>query len=53
MKLFACFYKTAFYLAVEEENIEIIKMFLKNNKLDVNIINIPYKYIYKIYIQLF
>lgn len=31
--------KTAFYLAVEKESIEIIKLFLNNDKLDVNIIN--------------
>ena len=33
-------YKTALYLAVEKENIEIIKLLLKNDKLDINIINI-------------
>ena len=32
--------KTALYLAVEKENIEIIKLFLTNDKLDINIINI-------------
>ena len=34
------FYKTALYLAVEKENIEIIKLLLNNDKLDINIINI-------------
>ena len=34
------FNKTAFYLAVEKENIDIIKLLLANTKLDVNI---PYK----------
>ena len=29
-------YKTAFYLAVEKENIEIIKLFFKNKKFNVN-----------------
>ena len=29
--------KTAFYLAVEKRNIEIIKLLLNNDKLDVNI----------------
>lgn len=31
------FYKTALYIAVEKENYEIIKLLLKNKKLDVNI----------------
>ena len=34
------FYKTAFNLAVEKENIEIVKLFMTNDKLDINIINI-------------
>ena len=33
-------YKTALYLAVEKENIEIIKLLLTNDKLDINLINI-------------
>ena len=37
-------YKTALYLAVENENIEIIKLFLTNNKLDINILNILFLY---------
>lgn len=31
------FYKTAFYVAVEKENIDIIKLLLSNDKIDVNI----------------
>ena len=34
------YYKTAFYLAVEKENIEIVKLLLTNEKLDINILNI-------------
>ena len=34
------FYKTALFAAIEEENIEIVKLLLANNKLDINIINI-------------
>ena len=30
-------YKTAIFLAVERENIEIVKLLLTNDKLDVNI----------------
>ncbi len=30
------FYKTALYLAVEKENIEIIKLLLANDTLDIN-----------------
>ena len=38
-------YKTALYSAVEKENIEIIKLLLNNDKLDINlgyILNIFY-----------
>ena len=41
-------YKTALYLAVEKENIEIIKLLLTNDKLDINIINILNIFFYKI-----
>ena len=34
------FYKTALYRAVEKENIDIIKLLLVNDKIDLNIINI-------------
>ena len=34
------FNKTALYLAVEKENIEIVKLLLTNDKLDPNILNI-------------
>ena len=34
------FYITALYLAVEKENIEIVKHLLAINKLDINILNI-------------
>ena len=33
-------YKTALYLAVEKENIEIIKLLLNNDELDINLLNI-------------
>ena len=33
-------YKTALYLAIEKENIEIIKLLLSKNNLDINHINI-------------
>ena len=33
-------YKTALYLAVEKENIEIVKLILMNDKLDINFLNI-------------
>ena len=32
--------KTALYLAIEKENLEIIKLLLSNNAIDVNILNI-------------
>ena len=31
------FNKTALYLAVEKENIEIVKLLLTNDKLDINL----------------
>ena len=31
---------TALYLAVEKENIEIVKLLLTNDKLDINLLNI-------------
>ena len=34
------FHQTAFYCAVEKGNIEIIKLLLTNDKLDINILNI-------------
>ncbi len=40
MKFFYFFDKTALYLAIEKENIEIVKLLLSNEKLDINIINI-------------
>ena len=32
---------TALYMAVFDENVEIIKLLLSNDKIDVNILNIP------------
>ena len=40
-------YKTALYLAVENENIEIIKLLLTNNRLDINVLNILYLFFLK------
>ena len=34
------FYMTALYVAVKKENVEIVKLLLGNEKIDVNIINI-------------
>ena len=34
------FYKTALYLAIEKDNIEIVKLLLTNNKLNINQRNI-------------
>ena len=33
------FYKTALYAAVKNENIDIVKLLLTNNQIDVNLIN--------------
>lgn len=40
MKFKTLFQKTAFYVAVEKGNIEIIRLFLSNEKLDINNMNI-------------
>lgn len=47
MKLYKLIYTTPLYIAVENENIEIIKLLLSNDKTDVNGITILF-YIYKI-----
>ena len=47
------FYKTALYLAVEKGNIEIIKLLLSNDKLDINILNILIISFNKIQIHIF
>ena len=39
-KVLIYFNKTALCLAVEKENIEIVKLLLSNDKIDVNILNI-------------
>lgn len=40
-KIFINFHKTALTIAIEKANIEIIKLLLTNNKLDVNVPYIP------------
>ena len=53
MKLYNIIYKTALYAAIEKENIEIVKLLLTNEKLDINILNI-FKYIFlKFYYKYF
>ena len=37
MKFILLINKTAFYIAVEKENIEIIKLLLTNENIDINI----------------
>ena len=37
MKFLTNYNKTAFYLAVEKENIEIVKLLLNNKQIDPNI----------------
>lgn len=34
------FYKTALFEAIEKENVEIVKLLMQNDNIDVNIINI-------------
>lgn len=37
------FYKTALYVAIEKENIDIVKLLLSsNNQIDINYLNIEY-----------
>ena len=39
-EIFTLINKTALYKAVEKQNIEIIKLLLSNDKLDINLLNI-------------
>ena len=48
-EIIALFNKTALYLAVEKENVEIVKLLISNNKIDPNIICILSYYYYKIH----
>ena len=60
---FQYFYITSLCLAVQNKNIEIVKMLLENEEIDINHINILYtfflpnfvfvKYLYYILIQIF
>ena len=44
------FYETALYLAVDNENIEIIKLLLNNDKLDPNALSVfNFNFFYKIH----
>ena len=47
------FYITALYLAVEKENIEIVKLLLSKDKIDINIHNIFHYIFHKIINQFF
>ena len=38
-------YRTALYTAVEKENIEIVKLLLTNEKLDINVLNILFYFL--------
>ena len=42
------FYKTALYLAIENENIKIIRLLLKRKDIDVNIKSIKAQLIYNV-----
>ena len=46
IRSFYYIYKGALHIAVEKENIEIIKLLLSNEKLDINI-----PYIFKLFIK--
>lgn len=39
MKLFILIHKTALNIAIEKENIEIVKCLLNNSQLDINLFN--------------
>ena len=45
MQLYYFFYKTALYLAVEKENLEIIKLLLTKDDIDVNINYVLFNFI--------
>lgn len=45
--------KTALFVAVENGNIDIVKLLLSNNNIDVNIINTIINHFFKWYFNLF
>lgn len=45
--------KTALFVAVENGNIDIVKLLLSNNNIDVNIINTIINLFFKCYFKLF
>lgn len=45
--------KTALFVAVENGNIDIVKLLLSNNNIDVNIINTIINHFLKCYFKLF
>lgn len=40
------FYKTALFAAVEKENVEIVRILLTNDKIDVDVLNVLNTYIF-------
>ena len=50
MRLVQNFHKVALFLAVEKENVEIVRLISTNDKLNVNILNkIQNKFYFKLY----
>lgn len=47
-EIYFLFHQTALYGAIEENNIEIVKLLLSNEKLNINILNVLYCFINKI-----
>lgn len=47
------FYESCLYYAIHEESIEIIKLLLENENLDINFLNIHFNIFYTIMSQIF
>lgn len=52
MKFYLKINKTALFLAIEKENIEIIKLLMSNENIDINIINVFLFIDHKIHYQI-
>lgn len=47
------FYQSLLFIAVENDNIEIVKLLLSNDKTDINFTNVKFQYFNTIHINFF
>lgn len=41
-RIMISFYKTALFSAIENDNLDIVKLLLSDNRIDINILNVFY-----------